>query len=350
VTPRLKDAGHEVFISAFHGLAGAPSLWNDIPVLPAGLDPYGNDIIAAHAKHVQSDVVIAHMDAWVLNPDQVRGLKMVNWAPVDCAPLSSMDSAYFQRSGAIPVAVSRFGKRMLEQAGFTSLYVPHAIDTSVFTPPDSKQRIREEIGLPADAFIVGINAANKDAVRKSFPEQLLAFSRFAAKHPDAFLVIHALTQAPQALNLMDLVNSLDLQGKVRFSDPYGLITGRIMPENMAAWYGAIDVLSSASHAEGFGIPVIEAQSCGRPVIVTNFSSMAELRGAGWMVSGEPFWNAAHHAWWSKPRVAEIEACYELAYTQAASKEKEARDFALAYDVDRVFKEHWVPALSEIAEM
>jgi glycosyltransferase involved in cell wall biosynthesis len=219
----------------------------------------------------------------------------------------------------------------------------------VFSPPDSRPRVRAELGVPEDAFIIAMNAANKDAVRKSFPEQFLAFAKFTERHPDAMLLVHSITQAPGALNLMDIVNHLGIQSKVKFSDQYGIITGRIQPSNLAALYGAADVLSATSHAEGFGLPIVEAQACGTPVITTNFSSMPELTGAGWSVDGEPFWNAAHQSWWCKPNVGEIQAAYEKAYTEAASLREAAREFALKYSVGRVLAEHWAPVLKEIEE-
>jgi glycosyltransferase involved in cell wall biosynthesis len=349
LAPRLRDLGHDIFISAFHGLAGAPSLWENIPVLPGGYDPYGNDILGAHARSVNADLILTIMDAWVLDPSQTQGFKVANWIPLDCSPLSVMDKRYLQNSGSIPIAISKFGKRMLEDAGFSALYAPHAIDTSIFTPPDDRGRIRMELGIPEDAFVIVLNAANKDAVRKSFPEQFLAFSKFSQRHPDAMLLVHSSVQAPNALNLMDIVTHLGIKDRVKFSDQYSLVTGRIQPQNLAALYGAADVLTQTSHAEGFGLPIIEAQACGTPVIVTDFSSMPELAGAGWTVQGEPFWNAAHQAWWCKPHVDEIAAAYEKAYSEAASLRDTAREFAMQYSIGKVVAERWNDILKEIEE-
>jgi glycosyltransferase involved in cell wall biosynthesis len=351
LAPHLRDLGHEVFISAFHGLSGASSLWEGIPVLPAGYDPYGNDILNAHARAVQADLILTIMDAWVIDPAQLQGFKVACWAPVDCSPLSVMDRRFFQSSGAIPIAISKFGQRMFEDAGLSALYVPHGIDASIFRPPDSRARVRAELGLPEDAFVIAMNAANKDAVRKSFPEQFLAFSRFSQHHPEAMMLVHSIVQAPQALNLLDIVTHLGIKDKVRFSDQYGIITGRIQPGNLAAFYGAADVLSATAHAEGFGLPIIEAQACGTPVVTTRFSSMPELTGAGWTVEGEPFWNAAHQSWWCKPHVDEIANAYEEAYQEARSPEMraKAREFALGYDANSVLTQYWIPALKDIEE-
>jgi len=43
-------------------------------------------------------------------------------------------------------------------------------------------------------------------------------------------------------------------------------------------YVECDLLLFASTYEGFGLPIIEAQSVGRPVVTSNFGSMEEVAG------------------------------------------------------------------------
>ena len=45
-------------------------------------------------------------------------------------------------------------------------------------------------------------------------------------------------------------------------------------------YKNADMLSFISTYEGFGLPILEAQSIGRPVITANISSMPEVAGEG----------------------------------------------------------------------
>lgn len=355
IAPRLVAMGHEVFISSFYGLHGKPSVWNGIHVLPGGYEGYGNDIVWDHAKHVQADITIILVDAWVMAVHPAQGLHVVNMVPVDCNPLSAMDEERLKASGAMPFAISKHGMTMLRDAGFEPHYTPHGIDTKQFSPAKNLKEIRDEIKIGESTFIIGMNAANKDAVRKSFPEQILAFGEFHERHPDSVLMIHAMTQGPGALNLNDIISKSGYPGlkdAVRFTDQYSLLAGMVQPANLAAWYSVMDVLTCCSYGEGFGIPIVEAQACGTPVIVNDFSAMTELCGSGWMVKGEKFWNGAHRSWWSKPYVGDIVKAYEQAWKTRENggmdlKSRRARKFALQYDIDLVMSEHWQPALAAV---
>ena len=123
----MASLGHEVFISAFWGLTGASTEWNGHLVLPGGQDPYGSDIIVSHARYVKADLVITLMDVWPLDAGQIRslrvdhGIPVAHWMPVDCDPLGAMDERHLKTTGAIPMAMSRFGQRMLAEAGLDAL-------------------------------------------------------------------------------------------------------------------------------------------------------------------------------------------------------------------------------------
>src|SRR5262249_3548394 len=155
-----------------------------------------------------------------------------------------------------------------------------------------RDKMREALGF-GGRFTVGICAANSDGIRKGWPEQLEAFARFHGKHPDSVLLIHTLANNPAGLPLARMVESFGLEGAVLWSDQYAQAAGWMDDETMAGWFQCLDVLLACSYAEAFGIPIIEAQACGTPVITTNGSAMAELNGPGWVVNGEPFYNPVH---------------------------------------------------------
>lgn len=346
--PRLKSLGHEVAIAAFYGLDGARTQWNGIPVYPKGFDDTGADVLEGHARHFRADLVIILGDAFAQNPQVLSRLKTAVWGPVDCDPLGCQDRQVFEASQVRPIAMSRFGERMLADAGLVPFYVPHGIDTSVFRP-GNKAKYRKTLGLPRDAFIIGMNAANKDRARKGFPEQMAAFAGLHAMHPDTLLLIHSTPQPSlTGANLTAIARNLGIQDAIRWADPYSYAAGAYTAADMAAWYGCLDLYSGCSYAEGFGLPLIEAQACGIPVVTTDASAMSELAGPGWKVGGEPYWNEGHEAWWVKPNVGEIAAAYLEAYDGGAGKrQRAAREFAAGYDADLVLTRYWKPVLEEL---
>ena len=87
-------------------------------------------------------------------------------------------------------------------------------------------------------------------------------------------------------NLPAIMESLGLlDGSVLFVDEYRYNFEPYPPALMARSYNAMDVLLAPSMGEGFGIPVLEANACGTPAIVSDFSAQPEVMGAGWTVEG-----------------------------------------------------------------
>ena len=356
--PRLRDMGHQVAVSAFYGLSGAPIRWEGFTVYPAGQADYSPDVVVQHAQHMRADLLLTLMDFYRLAPaaDGLARIRTAAWLPNDCRPLSKADEAVLRRSRAFPIAMSRFGLQNLIEAGFGDAgYVPHGIDTTVFTPPEDRAALREEIGV-AGRFVIGICAANRDAIRKGFPEQFQAFAKFRKRHPEALLMLHSVDRSPGGYDLEQMVNDMGIADAVMLSDRYAQVAGHMVPQMMAAWYGALDVLSNCSYGEGFGIPIVEAQACGTPVVVTDAAAMTELRGSGWKVTGRDFWNAVHRAWWIRPDVDAIVRGYERAYRVTAGSEAfsagfrdTTRKFALDYDAGEVARLCWQPLLKQLEE-
>lgn len=74
---------------------------------------------------------------------------------------------------------------------------------------------------------------------------------------------------PLSLNQETLL----LEHNIRYSSASNLAFSKIVEE-----YKEADILSFVSLQEGFGMPIIEAQATGRPVITANTSSMPEIAG------------------------------------------------------------------------
>jgi len=351
-TPRL-NKHYEVGISSFYGLEGARLRWDGMVVYPGLGGDFGNDSLLpaadAHLGGFRGGLTMTLMDVWVLDPSIIRRLNAVCWVPVDHEPAPPRVIEFFRNSGAIPMAMSRFGEKMLQE--FDPLYVPHGIDTEAYRPIPRREA-RDVTKIPQDKFVVGMVAANKgNPSRKCFAEAFQAFKLLRDRHEDAVLYLHTeMTGKYDGVRLPMLMEALGIpHDSVFFADQNRILHNPVGHDTMAHVYSSLDVLLSPSAGEGFGIPVLEANACGVPAIVTDFSAQPEVLQAGWRVDYRANWTV-QESWQATPDVQDIFDALNQAYNaedrmrdQLAQK---AREGALAYDADRVMDEHMLPALAE----
>ena len=350
--PRLKAAGHNVAISAFYGLSGSTLDWDGIRIYPGGHHPYGNDVLTAHAENwfggLDRGLIITLIDAWVLDPVSLGRAHHAAWTPVDHYPVPPRVVEFFTRSGSQCIAMSKFGQSALKEAGIKAHYVPHGIDTTAFSPRDRTES-RKALGWPESAFVVGMVAANKGyPARKGFPQAIEAFGRFYREHSDAMLYLHSEpTGVMHGVNIPAILAEHKIPPEaVRFADPYFCSVLGFTNEHMASVYSAMDVFLNPALGEGFGIPILESQSCGTPVIVTDWTAMPEVGHVGWHVAGEKLWTD-QQAYMKVPYIDAIYAALDRSYTMAPRMREKAREHALGYDADLVMRDYWTPVLAAI---
>jgi glycosyltransferase involved in cell wall biosynthesis len=353
--PRLAALGHQVAVACNYGIQGMRINAGPFTYYPSD-NAWGNRSLGAYLDDFQPDRVIALCDAWVLQPDAwPDGVRVGVWAPVDHQPLPPPVLATLAHGKVQPIAMSRFGEQMMSDCGLEPLYVPHGVDRSVFYPrPDTRDRIRVELGIPEDAFLVGMVAANNSpSDRKGFDPAFQAFSRFAATHKDAWLYVHTNADPPPGAGC-DLVPCLIAAGcpadRVRFPPPSIWHLG-FPAEAVSNLYQAFDVLLNPSRGEGFGIPLLEAQACGIPVIASDHSAMSELTQAGWLVTGQPHWDWPQNAYFYSPSVDSIVGALEAAHENRGNQDlrEGAALFASLYDADQVVQDYWLPALDALGK-
>lgn len=361
--PRLRDMGHEMSITAFYGLQGGTLNVDGIPIFPNGKHPYGQDIIGSHAQNLRADIIISLFDVWAIVDNNIpKGLGWYPWFPVDHEPIPPAVSAKVRRSDK-GITMSRFGLRMAQQVGLDTYYVPHGVDTKIFKPTD-REAARKFVDWPDGKFVVGMVAANKGfPPRKAFYQQILAFAALRKKHDDVMLYLHTDdgTHGGDGVDLIEYCQVLGLtvghsKGKggnydVLVCDQYTYLIGH-SDEYMKAAYNAMDVLLMVSMGEGFGIPLIEAQACGCPVITGEWTSMDELCLSGWKVKkkdADPFFTPqGSFQFVPRPDIV-AEKLFE-AYEMRGSLEyrERARKAAQKYDADHIAEKYWKPVLEDIA--
>lgn len=366
VVPRLRDAGHHVAISGTYGHVGMRVEWDGINVYPSDRTQLNKMLLKHHIKSefgsADDVLVISLFDIWPwidTSPEfgsiraDFEGLNIASWLPVDSVPPTPKTLAALDAFDVRPLAMSRFGEEQLRDHRYDPLYVPHAIDTSVFAPSDDRMACRKEVGIPEDRFVIGMVANNTGIAppRKAFAEVLQAFKLFHDRHPEAFLYLHTdVLGFSGGLNLLAIAQVFGIPaGAMGYVPQTTYHANEVSSRRMAQIYGCFDVLANPSMGEGFGIPIVEAQACGTPVITSSWTSMPELTGAGWQVGGQPWYNPSSGAYWWAPAVDEVAAAFEAAYEARddAGLRAKARGFALDYDADTVFDKYWVPALAAL---
>lgn len=355
---RLVADGHDLAIAANFGLMGMISDWNGVPVFPAGADKYTNDLLRAHHQfHTKGKPswLITLYDTWPLERSLYKSTRIASWTPVDHMPAPPQVIEWAKEH--FTIAMSLYGQRMFAEAGLKVHYAPHGIE-KVYQPTlltEAGDPGRKAMGVPDDAFVVMVNAANtgNHPPRKGWGEMLTAFGAFARNHSDAYLYLHTSKTGVAGVNLPSLVaTTMVPEGRIKFVDQYAYAVGMISQHDVAALYTAADVLLATSYGEGFGLPVIEAQACGTPVIVSDFTAQPELVGGGWIVKVQPWWDHAHGAYFGVPLVGLIIKALEEAYERRGDPGLKAQAIAKAaeYDADLVYDTYWRPILAEMESM
>ncbi len=161
------------------------------------------------------------------------------------------------------ISISEFSRKsLLESIGRDSEIVYNEIDVERFHPNIDGKFVREKYGIQKSPMILFVGGL---APPKRVHLLIEAFYLVKSDFPEAKLVI---------------------VGKVAFDDYYQKIkemcdssvifTGYIPDEELPYYYAACDVYATASLWEGFNLPLVEAQACGKPVAAFNIGAHSEV--------------------------------------------------------------------------
>ena len=151
-------------------------------------------------------------------------------------------------------APSRFMCDLLNDIGVPhTVYQPLGVDTEIFHPKRRSLELRAKLGLPADTRLLVY--AGRFAGEKHLPVLLQAFARLGS--PYHLLMIGGDREARPTGNVTML--------------PY-----RRDSLELAQWLASADALVHAGTKETFGLVLLEAMACGRPVIAVRASAVPEF--------------------------------------------------------------------------
>lgn len=186
-------------------------------------------------------------------------------------------------------------REMLRQLWFVLPMKRAAVVTTI--SETTKQELRRWVGELADDVVVIPNC-----VRAEFQPDPKPFARDCPVvlqvgtgwNKNVVGVARALIGTPCR---MEIVGQLDpFQRAALDASHVGYRElGRISDEELLEAYRRCDLVVFASHYEGFGLPILEAQAIGRPVVTSNLSSMPEAAGTGALLVNPADPQAIHHA-------------------------------------------------------
>jgi len=350
---------------AWYGLHGGVHHADGFKIYPGAADAYGNDIIGAHTRDFSANLVVTLIDVWVMQ-NTARAVAPAIWCPWlpidhDPVPQRVLDSL---KGAHLPLTYAKWGHRLLRDAGVDNHYIPHGIETGVYHILEDRERVagykRNMTGIENSHLTVMVAANKGYPDRKAFQVQLRAWANFAKDKPEARLYMHTEpTTVYGGIDFVAMIMDLGLQGRVIFPDRYRYAMG-YPAEYMSLVYNMADVYLGAAMSEGFGIPLIEAQACGTPVVTTNFSAMPEL--VRWGVAVEPadrVWTPMN-SWQAWPDHVGVREALERYYAEwrdndrgngdkwQAKRVRAMEDIHGEYDWDAIVRDQWQPLLAKLA--
>jgi starch synthase len=271
----------------------------DYPPSPGGLATQGDLMfrglrelgVDCHAAHFESphekewyyrwfepDVVLGvgywgHTPHLVLHP-QRYGVKPVPWLVVD-----GYMANYREVLDALPLVLttSEWVKKIYTRDGLKGANIevlPVGCDTDILIPRDRTDpkvmAVREALGVAPDQIM--ILTVGGDAASKGAQEVMQALALIDSRAPDWKYVCKVWPQPrteQQNLQDLQLATHLGIEKNVTYA------TSMISRNFMPYLFAACDIYAAPSRLEGFGMPQVEAGSCGRPVVGIKAMAMLE---------------------------------------------------------------------------
>ena len=233
-------------------------------------------------EELHIDLVIQHFDIWMLKGGWIKEIScpVITYAPVDCTPLP--DGFIETTEGAkLNIAMSKFAEDHFLANNMPCRYIPHGVDLELFNFVEGAKK-----QIFGDGFIVGIFSTN-GSIRKNIAGQMQAFKIFSENAPDAKLYMHMQSHksTPDSIDIYRYAVRLGIENKIITPNPMQYAAG-IPDSALPQLYSGIDVMLQCSLGEGFGLPILEAQACGVPVIGTQCSAITEIIGNGGITISE----------------------------------------------------------------
>ncbi|TET43911.1 glycosyltransferase family 1 protein [candidate division TA06 bacterium] len=171
------------------------------------------------------------------------------------------------------IAVSRTTRSdLLEVYGFDKErihIIEHGVEESFrpITDSGSLEALRRRYKLP-EKFVLCVGTLEP---RKNHVRLIQAFQLMCERHTDKYRLVVCGKKGWMYDEIFALAETSRSKETVMF-------TGYVPDEEMPYLYNLASVVAYPSLYEGFGLPVVEAMACGKPVLTSNRGAMADVAG------------------------------------------------------------------------
>lgn len=291
-----------------------PSKDNQKDIIKYNQDPenrYGKWIFEKTLLDFKPDFVLAISDPWMFAYQGKSLLReYYHWIispTIDSFPQKEDYLSIYSLGDSI-VTYTDWAMNILEEYNIPNLVktIRMGVDTNIFKPVQDKGNLKEQFGIPKDAFIIG--SVMRNQTRKLIPDLIEAFNIFMDSlskedQQKTFLYLHTTYPDIECWDIPKLIleskysKQLLFTYKCNSTNEFGCSTyqdsktysfasnaltlflpsGRNGLSNLqlSDVYNLFDLYIQLASCEGFGVPIIEASACGVNCAVIDYSAMKD---------------------------------------------------------------------------
>lgn len=349
-------------------------------MLPRRKDSHGIDTILEYIMEYKPDILVTLCDVGFQAGymDLVFAAKKKGWTgkwiaytPIDTHTWEHMYWNTIFRAPDVNVAMADWGEKMMKKNNVPNVVtIYHGVNLEIFKPLKNRDLLKQK-GPILNKFIVGFVGRNQR--RKMIANLLKGFSQFSKGKDDVLLLLHT-DIVPQAVgwNMPALLikcekeidPDIDKFKKIILTKEKLDIDARqrIQPENMNEFYNMMDVFCFSTGGEGFGLPAVECQAAGVPLMMTACTTGFELTNYGKHgfqipvlldkygryvtdIGGNGIENSCPDDKEIARILNELYNDWKTGGKRLAEESKKAREFALKYNWDNISKQ-WLKLFEE----
>lgn len=264
--------------------------------LPRARDNWGFDVMLPYLLKYNPQILITMADVGKqsgyipqVNEARKRGWRgrWIMYTPIDCHQWAVQWDEILMAAD-INLCMAKSGEiAMLNNKVQNVKMIPLGVNTKDYYPRHDREDQRIRFGIN-DKFVCGFVGRNQ--TRKMIPYMMRGFAKFAKGKDDVVLLMHTDAHPPGGEGNGSVIDALVWKfeqesggelfqsKKIMLTESNMDIISRqgIQPDNMNDVYNLFDVFLYPTGGEGFGLPAIECQASGIPILMSNNSTGPEL--------------------------------------------------------------------------